>query len=173
MPIDSEQLRIVHFPDPVLRQRAEPVPEITDEVRAVASRMLELMHDAKGAGLAAPQVGLSWRLFVTAAGEEDDQDRVYVNPVLSGLSGPPEGADEGCLSLPGITAEVRRPTTATITAQDLDGGTFTLTSDEWLARVWQHEFDHLEGTLILDRMTPMSRLATRKAIKELKAAAQQ
>jgi peptide deformylase len=173
MAIDIEQLRIIHFPDPVLRQRAEPVAEITDEVRAVAARMLVLMHDANGAGLAAPQVGLSWRLFVTAAGEEDDEDRVYVNPVLSDLVGPPEGAEEGCLSLPGITAEIRRPTTATVTARDLGGDTFTRTSDDWMARVWQHEYDHLEGTLILDRMTPMSRLATRKAIKELKAAAKQ
>lgn len=170
MSVDVTRLRIVHYPDPALRSPATPVKTIDDTVRAVAARMLELMHEADGAGLAAPQVGLPWRLFVTRA-DEQRPDLVYVNPRLMEVGGETITREEGCLSLPGITIEVRRPAAATITATGLDGRAFTDRDEGLLARVWQHECDHLDGVLIIDRMTPLDRLATRKTLKELEAAA--
>jgi len=160
------KLEIIHFPAPVLRTRAQPVPKIDETVRQVALRMLDLMREADGVGLAAPQVGLPWRLFVANARGEDEPDRVYVNPRLE-LSGDLCVDTEGCLSLPGIRAEIRRPPVATIVATDLDGHEFTLQSDGYLARVWQHEYDHLDGVLIIDRMTPLDRIANRRAVKQL------
>jgi peptide deformylase len=169
MSVDPSFLRLVVYPAEVLRRKAKPVERVDDEVRAVAHRMIQIMHEEEGVGLAAPQVGLGWRMFVTAARAEGEADRVYINPALSELEGL-ESMEEGCLSLPGIRADIRRPAVATITATGLDGKEFTTTSNGFLARVWQHELDHLDGILILNRMTPLDRLATRKAVKELEAA---
>lgn len=170
-PVQPESLRIVHYPHPVLRQVAKPLPGATDEVRRVARKMLELMHEARGVGLAAPQVGLSWRLFVANATGEPGDDRVFINPVLSDPSPETHPHDEGCLSLPHITGEITRPTRITIDALDEQGNPFTLTSDELAARVWQHETDHLDGILILDRMPAIDKVANRQAVQELEEAA--
>ena len=170
MPVDLQALRIVHYPDPVLRLKARPVQAVTDEVRAVARRMIELMHQARGVGLAAPQVGLSWRLFVANVTGEPDDDRVYINPVLSHPSRVTGPHEEGCLSIPEVTAEVTRPLSITIEALDEQGRPFTMTSDGLAARAWQHEFDHLQGVLILDRMTPSDRMANKRALRELERA---
>ncbi len=166
MSVDAEGLRILKYPHPALRAAARPVGSIDQEVRAVAERMLRLMHQVDGAGLAAPQVGLSWRLFVTKA-QNGHPDLVYVNPRLTRLGGSMEVRVEGCLSLPGIDVDIRRPTVASIAAIDLDGKEFTLTDDQVLARVWQHETDHLDGILIIDRMSTLDRIATRRALREL------
>jgi len=172
MAVDPASLRIVRYPDPVLRRRAEAVDPADESVRAVARRMVELMHEADGVGLAAPQVGLPWRLFVTNAGEADPIDRVFVNPVLTltspaGEPSPLEIMEEGCLSLPGIHADVRRPRHAAIEAVDLEGDPVSMAAEGFLARVWQHEFDHLEGVLIIDRMGPKDRMVNRRSIKDL------
>ncbi|MEM9881424.1 MAG: peptide deformylase [Planctomycetota bacterium] len=169
--VDPARLRIVKYPDPVLRRIAAPLPAVDDAVRAVASRMLELMREARGVGLAAPQVGLSWRMFVVNPTGEPEDDRVFVNPALTDPGPHTAPRDEGCLSLPHVSAEVTRPTTITITALGLDGEPFTLTSDDFPARVWQHENDHLNGTLILDKMTRIDRLANKRAIADLEEAA--
>lgn len=156
-----------------------PVKEPAEVVRAVAARMIELMFAAEGIGLAAPQVGLSWRMFVahvpsseTRSPETDPptatkEPVVYVNPVLSVPTGPLEPYEEGCLSLPEITGEVLRPAGITISATDPDGREFTHTGWGLLSRCWQHEMDHLDGVLILDRMSQMSRLKNRSAIRRL------
>ncbi|MHC4142862.1 MAG: peptide deformylase [Planctomycetota bacterium] len=170
MTVDVARLRILHYPAAPLRAGAELIETIDDTVAAVAARMLELMHEADGAGLAAPQVGLPWRMFVTKA-DDRRPDLVYVNPALGELDPEIDVREEGCLSLPGITAEVRRPASATMTALDLQGSEFTLRDDGLLARVWQHEVDHLDGVLIVDKMTPMDRIANRKPLKELESAA--
>ena len=170
MTVDVARLRILHYPAAPLRAVAEPIETIDDTVAAVAARMLDLMREADGAGLAAPQVGLSWRMFVTKA-DDRRPDLVYVNPALGGLDAELAVCEEGCLSLPGITAEVRRHASATMTALDLQGSEFTLRDDGLVARVWQHEVDHLNGVLIIDKMTPMDRLANRKPLKELESAA--
>lgn len=164
---DPAGLGIVLYPAPVLRGVAAPLAEVNDHVRAVAERMVELMHEARGVGLAAPQVGLPWRMFVANPAVEPGQDRVYLNPVLRDPGPATAPHDEGCLSLPQITAQITRPTQITIDALGLDGQPFTLTSDEFPARVWQHEFDHLNGVLILDKMTRIDRMANKRAIAEL------
>ena len=171
MDVDPNTLRILHYPAPSLRKKAEPVPAVDENVRAVVHRMIQLMHEGDGVGLAAPQVGLPWRMFVTNGREADPVDRVFINPRLKLGDGPITPLEEGCLSLPGINVEVRRAPSVVVTAQDLDGNEFVLEAEDLLARICQHEYDHLEATLIIDRMSPMDRLATRKTIKELKAAA--
>lgn len=164
---DPAGLRIVYHPDPVLRRVAAPLAGVTDRVREVAGRMVELMHEARGVGLAAPQVGLSWRMFVANPANEPGRDRVFINPVLRDPTPQTTGHEEGCLSLPHVTAEVTRPVGVTIDALDEHGDAFTLSSEDFAARVWQHEFDHLEGVLILDKMTKMDRMANKRAIQEL------
>lgn len=167
MATDITQLKIVLYPDPVLRRQADPITVINDEVRQTAKRMLELMHQAPGVGLAAPQVGLSWRLFVANATGDPKDDLVFINPVLSQPSRQTDEREEGCLSLPDITGLIRRPAAITITALDLEGQEFILTSAELPARIWQHETDHLDGVLIVDRMAPMDRLANEKKLRDL------
>lgn len=172
MPVDPGQLTIVHFPDPILREKAQPIEEISDDVRAVAARMIDLMHEAEGVGLAAPQVGLPWRMFVVAGREDDPVERVFINPSLRVTNPDPTVQEEGCLSLPGIHVEVRRARAVELTATTLEGEEIVLDAQNYPARIWQHEFDHLEGKLIIDRMSPMARLATRKTLKEMRAAAE-
>lgn len=170
MAIALEQLSIVHYPHAVLRQKAEPIAEVTDEIKAVAAKMIELMHQAPGVGLAAPQVGLPWRMFVANPTGEEGDDRVYINPELISPGGGNAARDEGCLSLPNITVEVTRPAEITIRATDLKGQAFEESGSDLLARIWQHEYDHLDGVLIIDKMSPMDRMANRRAIKELEEA---
>lgn len=167
MSVDIAALRIIHYPDPRLTKKAGPIETVTDEVRDVARRMLELMHEAPGVGLAAPQVGLDWRMFVANASREPADDRVFINPTLSDPSREQEDYEEGCLSIPEVYAHIRRPKQITITATDLDGNTFSLTSDDLAARVWQHEYDHLDGVLFIDRMPPLDKMANRRKLKEL------
>ena len=156
------------------------MPVVDAEVRAVAARMLELMFEVEGIGLAAPQVGLPWRMFVCFVPESEDRSptddpptasgepSVYINPTLSGFSRDLVPYEEGCLSLPEITGDVRRPSQVTIDALDENGRPFTARSADLLARCWQHEMDHLDGVLIIDRMTPASRLKNRAAVKHLR-----
>ncbi|HBS29111.1 MAG TPA: peptide deformylase [Phycisphaerales bacterium] len=188
MPVDPSTLAVVTYPAPILRTRSTPVEGITDEVRAVALRMIELMFASDGIGLAANQVGLPWRLFVAHVPASDDPDdprspesdtptatgapTVYINPVLSDPERDLTPMEEGCLSLPEIHGEVRRPSQITITALDLQGRRFTQRGAGLLARCWQHEVDHLEGVLILDRMTPASRLRNRARVRDLEDGAQ-
>ena len=181
--MDPSTLHILHYPEKALRERAREVPEVTDQVRSIARRMIELMFEAEGVGLAAPQVGLPLRLFVAhvppSEGRSPESDPptatvepvVYINPVLSNPQGELKPYDEGCLSLPDITGEVLRPEHITITATDLEGRRFTRTGAGLLARCWQHETDHLDGVLIIDRMTQMSRLKNRTAVKRLEKGA--
>ena len=165
--VDVQQLRIVHYPADILRRPAVALPEVTDAVRAVADRMIELMHEARGVGLAAPQVGLGWRMFIANPTGEPGQEQVLINPELVDPTPQTAAQDEGCLSLPGITAEITRPAGITIRALDREGQAVSLTSQDFAARVWQHEYDHLEGTLILDKMTRVDRMANKRALADL------
>ena len=185
MPVDPSKLEIVWYPDPVLRKKAKEIDAVTDEHRAVAMRMIELMDEAKGVGLAAPQVGLSWRMFVAHVPPTDGRSlsdspmtatrepTVYINPVLAEPSRDVDTYEEGCLSLPDIHGDVLRPVDITITALDLDGKKFTQRAHGLLARCWQHEMDHLDGVLILDRMSQSSRLKVRARVRELERDADQ
>jgi peptide deformylase len=167
MAIKVDKLKIVVYPAPVLRKKAQPIKEINEEVRAVAAKMIQLMHEAPGVGLAAPQVGVSWRMFVTSHSGKPEDDMVFINPVILDPSRETDDYDEGCLSLPEIRGMIRRPTGVTIQATGLDGRPFALASSDFPARVWQHEYDHLDGVLILDKMTPMDRKATQRKVREL------
>lgn len=173
MDIDPASLVILTYPDPILRQKTKKIREITSSIRAVARKMIELMHEADGVGLAAPQVGLSWRMFVTLASQDEPagtrEGRVFINPEITIENRELAIHEEGCLSLPDIRGDIRRPLAVTVKALDPDGKQFSMTDNDLLARVWQHELDHLNGVLIIDRMNPMDRIAVRKALKELEA----
>lgn len=171
MAVNVEKLQIVLYPDPCLRRKARPVEAVNDEIRAIAARMLQLMHEAPGVGLAAPQVGLDLRLFVANPTGEPPDDRVFINPVLSVSGRETAEEQEGCLSLPEIRADIRRPKVIAIDAIDLDGKPFQLTDDDFSARVWQHETDHLDGVLIIDRMSMMDRMVFKKVLREMEKSA--
>ena len=178
MAVDPSLLRIVHYPDPSLRVSTQPIEAVTDEVRAVARRMIELMFEARGIGLAAPQIGLDWRMFVAHVPSENPRDlaepcrataepQVYINPVISDLRGDLEIMEEGCLSLPEIRGDVLRPARCSLTATGLDGERRTVRGSGLLARCWQHETDHLDGVLIIDRFLPASTRETRGLVEAL------
>ena len=162
-----QDLKIILYPDPRLKKISQPVTAFDQRLRQLANRMLELMREARGVGLAAPQVGENVRLFVMNATQEPGDDRVYVNPVLSDLEGDEE-QEEGCLSLPGIHVNVTRGRQVRMQAQDLEGRPIEEVATGFPARVWQHEFDHLNGTLLTDRMGPVAKMTHRKVLNELK-----
>ena len=162
----ASDLKIIFYPDPRLRKTSDTVTVFDQSLKDLATRMLELMRTARGVGLAAPQVGENVRMFVMNPTGEEGDDRIYVNPVLADAEGEEEG-EEGCLSLPGINAKVWRSKTLKMQAQDLAGNRIEETADGYIARIWQHETDHLNGTMIIDRMGPVARLASRRILKEL------
>lgn len=136
------------FGDPVLKQRAAEVQEVDGALVRLAEDMVETMYAAPGVGLAAPQVGVQKRLFVYDVG---DGPRVIVNPRIDETDG--EWVfEEGCLSVPGLAWEIVRPKQVHLVGHDLDGNEVSIEADEYLARVFQHELDHLDGTLLLDRL---------------------
>ena len=146
--------QIRQYGDPVLRMRAEPVEAFDDELRRVTERMLGLMHDAEGIGLAATQVGILRRFFVCSV---DDEDRVLVNPVVTPVGSETESDLEGCLSLGPVRVPVDRPTKVRVEAFDVTGEPVTFELEGLPARVVQHELDHLDGTLVLQRTDAESR----------------
>ncbi len=171
MTIDVSTLSVVYYPHDILRQNASEVDPADANVQAVARRMIELMFEHHGVGLAAPQVGLPWRLFVTQDLDNEGEGIVWMNPVLETIDDSAEVEEEGCLSLPEIRADIRRPTGIRISGFDGDGNAHSLESDDFIARVWQHENDHLDGVLIIDKMSAMDKLVNRKLIKQLERAA--
>lgn len=153
-------MQIVQYGHPVLRWKSKPIQSINEELRSVVSEMFELMYAAKGIGLAANQVGLPLRFFVvnvTADPAEKDEEIVFLNPRIRRRKGTTTG-EEGCLSLPGLYANVERSEEVVIEAFDLEGEGFEMDLDELPARVVQHETDHLDGVLFVDRLNPDDRL---------------
>ncbi len=148
------QLSIIQYPHPTLRVRSRPIRRVDKELRDIAAQMLDLMYEAEGVGLAANQVDLPLRLFVAnAAGERGEgEELVLLNPELQMPKGS-ETSQEGCLSLPGLYGQVKRPKSIRLSAYDLKGNPIERTVDGFLARVLQHENDHLDGVLFFDRMT--------------------
>lgn len=161
---------LVLYPDPVLRRRARPIETFDGWLRDLVADMRGLMRIHRGAGIAAPQAGESVRVFLAVSDDPEEEPTVFVNPRLHDFAGEIALAPEGCLSLPEIEGQVARSSELSITAFDLEGREFTLRSAEFAARVWQHEMDHLDGVLIVDRMRSIDRLSNRKAIKELEQA---
>lgn len=153
-------MQIVQFGHPVLRWKAKPVQSIDAELRKVVAEMFELMYSAKGIGLAANQVAVPWRLFVvnvTGDPAEKDEEIVFLNPRIRRRKGAATG-EEGCLSLPGLYANVERSEEIVVEAFDLEGEGFEMDLDDLPARVVQHESDHLDGILFVDRLPPEERL---------------
>jgi peptide deformylase len=170
MPAPAKLIPIVKIPNPVLRQIAKPVEEITDGVRQLLDDMTATMYDAPGIGLAAPQINVSQRLVVIDCGK-DDLPELYkmVNPEIIALSEEHSVLEEGCLSIPDQTAEVKRPAEVSIRYLDETGATQTLTADGLLAACIQHEIDHLNGVLFIDHISRLKRdMITRRVMKELR-----
>lgn len=143
--------------DPVLRERAESIEAVDEEVRRLAQAMFDTMYEAEGVGLAAPQVGVRQRLIVVDSREEGDEPVALVNPRVVDASSERGRAEEGCLSIPGLRDLVERPSDVTVEAQDLEGRPVRIEASGLLARVLQHEIDHLDGVLFLDRLSPLKR----------------
>lgn len=161
-------MKIVQYPHPALRHVCKPLTAIDAKVRKAAEEMLELMYEAKGLGLAAPQVALPYRLIVlnlTGDRTKRDQEGAYVNPVVLERKGSVED-EEGCLSFPGLYAKVRRAKTVKVQAYNLNGEAVEITASDLAARAWQHEIDHLDGVLFIDKMGTIAKLASRGAIKD-------
>lgn len=159
---------ILLYPEPTLRVRCDEVETFDDELRRLAADMIETMHNAPGIGLAAPQVGETRRLAVVdlSVGEDPDALLVLVNPRLVEKDGLATET-EGCLSLPGVTDRVDRPTRIRLEARDLDGEPFELTAEDWLARAICHELDHLDGVLFVDRLHGLRRERARRKLKKI------
>lgn len=160
-------MEILHYPDPLLRKKGAVIREITPEVAERAREMLVLMYEAKGVGLAATQVGWSVQLCVmNPTPEARSREVVCVNPVITDSEGE-EVTDEGCLSFPEIRGNISRSLKVTCRWYDLEGHRMEAVAEGLLARMFQHELDHLNGRLIIDRMTPASRLSVQTRVREL------
>jgi peptide deformylase len=160
-------LPIVKYPDPRLKQRALPVKNVDDDIRRLVDDMAETMYDAPGVGLAANQVGALLRVFVIDISSDDEPSslRVFINPEIIETSGTLVW-EEGCLSFPGVTEEIRRAEHVRVRALDRDGKPFELEADGLLAVAIQHENDHLNGVVMLDKLSAVrKRLLGRKLAK--------
>ncbi|HEY1834995.1 MAG TPA: peptide deformylase [Solirubrobacteraceae bacterium] len=162
---DAAMRQVRRFGDPVLRATAVAVERFDAALEEEAERMGELMHDALGVGLAATQLGVLHRVLVYRAYAEDPLT-VLVNPELRWRSDELESAEEGCLSLPGVHVEVERPTSIRVSAQDVKGDRFEVEAEGLEARVIQHEMDHLDGILVLDRIPRAARKEAMRAMRE-------
>lgn len=155
---------ILHYPDPRLREKARPVAEVTAEVRKLVEDMAETMYAAPGVGLAATQIGEPHRIFVIDIANEDEpsQLRVFINPEIVARNGDLVW-EEGCLSFPGVTEDIDRSERVTVKALDANGKPFELEAEGLLAVAVQHELDHLDGVLMIDRMGALKkRIVDRK-----------
>jgi peptide deformylase len=155
------------FGDPVLKSRAAPVKDFDDSLKQLAEDMLRIMYEAEGAGLAANQIGRLKRIFVAAHEDEGElREFIVVNPVIEERSEAQEKDVEGCLSIPGIGVEVERPVAVTLKGQDLSGAPMRVEAKGRLARIFQHEMDHLDGILMLDRTDRESRKSAMREMRE-------
>lgn len=166
-------LKIVHYPDPVLLTPGDPVTEFDDKLKKLVSDMFETMYAAPGVGLAAPQVGISQRLFVMdCSGGKDPAQRIaMINPEVLRIEGNQKG-EEGCLSFPGIFFPVERSLRAIVRAHDVDGNIFEVDGMELTARCMLHETDHCDGIVFIDHTTPLKREMVKRKIRKLQKAGQ-
>jgi peptide deformylase len=167
-------LQIIQYPHPTLRHLSKPLKRVDTDLRSLVAEMFELMYAHEGVGLAANQVDLPYRLFVTnveGKREANEAERVFINPVLSGGRGQHED-EEGCLSIPGIYAPVTRNETIRVEAYDLAGNEIREEYDGLMARILQHETDHLDGTLFIDRLGPTQLAGLREKLEEFELAFQ-
>jgi peptide deformylase len=159
---------VLHYPDPRLRQPARTLraEDLDDSLRALVERMYEIMAASRGVGLAATQIGVPLRLFVACPTGEAADRRAYVNPRIASYEGAAQ-TEEGCLSVPGISTKIKRHAKVVLEAMDLEGRPLRVEGEGLLARIFQHETDHLDGRLLLDRMGTIAHLSHRAAIQQL------
>jgi peptide deformylase len=160
-------MKIVQYPHPALRAKCRPLATLDGEVRTAAAQMLDLMYRHEGLGLAAPQVALDYQLIVInfdGDSENKELELVAVNPVIVEGKGV-EKDREGCLSFPGLYQDIRRFKTVKVQYYGLDGALHEMTCDDLAARIWQHEIDHLNGTLFIDKMGPLARRGSKKYLE--------
>jgi peptide deformylase len=163
-------VHIVHYPHPTLRHKSKPLQRVDDELRKMVEQMRELMYEHRGIGLAANQVDLPYRLFVlniSGDPEQKDQEHVFINPVISRRGGGTVEAEEGCLSFPEVYAPVRRPARCVLSAFDMRGEEVHLQLEGLFARAAQHECDHLDGVVFIDRLSEAARASVREGIEVL------
>ena len=165
---NAKALQIVKYPDPRLREVCTPVEIIDQPLVRMVEGMWRLMLESRGVGLAAPQVGVTIRLFAASPSFSPDDLQVYINPIIIEASGTIE-EEEGCLSFPMVYAKVKRSETVVVEAIDLQGQTFQETCTDLHARIIQHELDHLDGRLLVDRMGAVSKIANRRALNDLES----
>ena len=157
-------LKVRRYGDPVLRRKAAEISEVTPELRRTIADMVETMYDEAGIGLAAPQVGISLRLMVLGH-DERREPRALINPAIVDRGGQVT-AEEGCLSIPGVFAQLTRAEWVDVEATDLDGQPVKIHGKGLLARVLQHEIDHLDGVLFIDHLDPVTRDRIKRRIKK-------
>jgi len=165
--IDIEKCRITHYPADVLAGRAQPVENIDDNIRKLVKKMTDIMLENKGVGLAAPQAGVPLRLFIISLDASRENIKVYINPTVTITTDELDSIEEGCLSVPGIHTKIRRFKKCKVTATGLDGNEFTEEAEGLYARALQHEYDHIEGMTIADRMGSAAKIAHRRRLKAL------
>jgi peptide deformylase len=161
-------LQIIKYPHPTLRHVSKPLKRVDAELHRIIRQMFDLMYEAKGIGLAANQVDLPYRFFLLNLESDPnspEKEHVFINPVLSGRKGMVE-AEEGCLSLPGLYADVKRPETVTLNAYTPAGQEVTMALDGLFARAVQHEVDHLDGVLFIDRLSLTGGLDVKDVVEE-------
>jgi len=168
--VSSRRRNLHYYGDPVLRVKATPVTAFTPELQELVEGMFECMYRADGIGLAAPQVGEGMRVFVLDVLDEDETRvrRAFVNPVLVEKNGSMTG-EEGCLSIPGIRADVKRAARVVVEARDEKGEPFRMEAVGLLARAIQHETDHLDGILFVDRLSAIQRKLVEGKLKRFQA----
>ena len=164
-------LKILTYPDPVLREPAQEIEEITDEIRKLASDMAQTMYAAPGIGLAAPQIGQSLQMVTIDMQDEETGGKLYtlINPKIVKRSEETQVFEEGCLSLPTIREDVERSSQITLVAKNLDGEEITIEADDYFATCIQHELDHLNGRLLIDHLSKLKQGVLKKKLKKIKA----
>ncbi|MFI4910851.1 MAG: peptide deformylase [Sedimentisphaeraceae bacterium JB056] len=164
--IDLSNCKLTKYPAEILRKKALPVEKIDESIVELAEKMIDMMIEENGIGLAAPQANVSLRMFVISLEGNAEDAIVFINPEIK-TYGSIEAGQEGCLSVPGIYTNIKRPSKVTVKALGLDGKEFVIEADELLARCIQHEYDHLEGKTIVDKMTTIAKIKHRRAVEAL------
>ena len=158
--------KILHYPNPKLRNIAKTVDKVDADIKRLVDDMFETMYEDNGIGLAATQLGIELRIFVIDIQDKNQKPLAFINPVIIEKIGE-QKYQEGCLSVPGIYAEVKRAAKIKIEALDRNGEKFTLEANDLLSVAIQHEFDHLDGKLFIDHLSPLKRQLLKKKVKKL------
>ncbi len=165
--MDIKNCKMTRYPHEVLASEAKPIEQIDEEIHGLVEKMTDIMIEHKGIGLAGPQAGIDLQIFIISLDGTRENVKVYINPKVT-TSGQLLANEEGCLSVPGVYTKIRRYSNAEVTATDLNGNTFTEQADGLYARALQHEYDHLQGITIANKMSSAAKIAHRRQLKKLR-----